>query len=353
MPEWILALLRYRPDRAGQLAGVRAGVQECLATGTTTVGDISYNNAACHELAKLPIRAVAFAEVLGIAPADHDAMARLARQLDNPPQGPLLTHGISPHAPYSTSPSVYRDAIALARRRGWPIMTHLAETPGEGDLLRNGGGPLLDLLRRLGVIDTSFPKLGLGPVELARQLGLLEADCLLAHVNYTDDAELDILATGRASVVYCPLSSRFFGRGGHRFADMLRRGINVAIGTDSLASNDSLDMLAELRAIWSGDAWAGATPAVCAGVPETPTAADAAAVAPNVGAPQILEMGTINGAKALGLADRTGSLEPGKQADLIIVNVGQTDDPVAAVLQGQGGVERTIVAGRAVFRKSR
>ena len=205
-------------------------------------------------------------------------------------------------------------------------MTHLAETEGEREFLEKGGGAFLDLLRKLGIVNASLPKPGCGPVELAGELGLLEDDCILAHVNYIDDAELDILAAGRASVAYCPRSSRFFGRSGHRYAQMLRRGVNVAVGTDSLASNWSLDMLAELRAIYAQG---------------------------QLDCQRILEMGTINAAKALGLSGCIGTLERGKQADFVVVEVGAAEDPLAALLEGEGGVERTVIAGQTVFRKSR
>lgn len=322
MREWLLALLRRRPDRAGQIQAVADGVKECLATGTTALGDISFNNASAAVLAGLPIRAVAFAEVLGIGPNEHDAMARLGESLEGLAEGPRLRHGISPHAPYSTSPAVYRQAVEVARQRGWPIMTHLAETSGEREFLLTGGGRLLTMLRQLGVTSTSLAVSGCGPVEFAARLGLLEADCILAHVNDLQDAELDMLAAGRASVAYCPRSSRFFGRSGHRYAEMIGRGVNVAVGTDSLASNDSLDMLAELRLL-AGE-----------GLLDDST---------------VLNMGTIHGARALGWAAQIGSLESSKQADWIAVEVGQGPNPLREILHDQGAVRRTVVAGEIVF----
>ena len=322
MPRWLLALIRNRPNASQQRQAVADGVTELLSTGTTTVGDISYNNAAAGVLAALPIRAMAFAEVTGIGPLAVGAMARLLERLKDPPQGPLLRTGISPHAPYSTAPSVYRRAVRLARRRGWPITTHLAETPGERDFLLHGGGGLLEVLAALGLTGSSLPAPGCGSIELARRLGLLEADCILAHVNYIADAELAMLAAGRASVAYCPRSSEFFGRSGHRYAEMLSAGVNVAIGTDSLASNWSLDMLAEMRAIRRQGGLDDAS---------------------------ILRMATINGAAALGLAGQVGSLEAPKRADWTAVRIGPTQDPLWAMLE-DGLVTMTAVEGGVVGR---
>ncbi len=331
MPRWLLGVLARRPTPGQQRRAVRAGVAEALATGTTAVADVSFNDRSVDVLARTPIRAVAFAEVMGPRPVAGLAFRRLKRRLGGPltlrvkgGPGPSdrLRRGIAPHAPYSTCTGLYRRAAALARRRGWLIMTHLAETAGERRLLLGRSGPAAELLLRAALTDRAARPAGCTPVELARRLDLLRSDCILAHVHYVDDADLAILAAGRASVAYCPRSGEYFGRRGHRYADMLAAGVNVALGTDSLASNRSLDLLAEMR--WLRRAG-------------------------EVDAETILRMGTLHGAAALGWEDALGSLAPGKRADWIAVDVSETSDPVAAVLDGAGRVRRTVIAGRIVY----
>ncbi len=382
MPRWLMSLLRHRGADERQLQAVAAGAREALATGTTAIADISHNNSAWRVLKDLPIRKLCLAEVLGMGPLESGAMDRLARSLEGlPPPDDRLRFGISPHAPYSTSEKVYRDAIALARERGWPVCTHLAETKGERQFLMRGGGTFLRFLQTMRLLDPSFTPPSCKPLEFARRVGLLgwhgdppwricrhaagvrkrghstfplrvegsrndpaesvmqiggatlggkvECPLLLAHVNYLDDEEMEILAAGGASVVYCPGSSAFFGRSGHRYADMIAAGVNVAIGTDSLASNDSLDMLAEMRRLKRQG---------------------------RVDNHTILRMATLNGAIAMGWQNMIGSLERGKAADWIAVETGNRqsgfgirEDVLDMILTQPCKVVETVIGGQVVY----
>ena len=381
MPRWLMNLLRHRGSDERQLHAVAAGAREALATGTTAIADVSHNNGAWRVLKDSPIRKLCLAEVLGMGPLEKGAMDRLARSLEGlPPSDDRLKFGISPHAPYSTSEKVYREAVALARERGWPVCTHLAETKGERQFLMRGGGTFLRFLQTMRLVDPSFTPPACKPLEFARRVGLLgwhgdpprricrhavdaskrghstfpsqaeilqndqtesvrkhsaahsagkvESPLLLAHVNYLDDEEMEILAAGGASVVYCPGSSAFFGRSGHRYADMLAAGVNVAIGTDSLASNDSLDMLAEMRRLKRQG---------------------------RVDNHTILRMATLNGAIAMGWQDKIGSLEPGKAADWIAVETvsrdsgfGIREDALETILTISCKVVETVIGGQVV-----
>jgi cytosine/adenosine deaminase-related metal-dependent hydrolase len=347
MPRWLMSLLRHRGSDEQQLQAVAAGAGEAIANGTTAIADISHNNGGWRVLKDFPIRKLCLAEVLGMGPLESGAMDRLARSLEGlPPPDDRLKFGISPHAPYSTSEKVYREAIALARERGWPVCTHLAETKGERQFLMRGGGTFARFLQTVRLLDPSFTPPACKPLEFARRVGLLgkrghstfpplkeipnndpalpinkdesaqltgkvECPLLLAHVNYLDDEEMEILAAGGASVVYCPGSSAFFGRSGHRYADMLAAGVNVAIGTDSLASNDSLDMLAEMRRLKRQG---------------------------RVDNHTILRMATINGAIAMGWQHMIGTLEPGKAADWIAVETVSRDSGFRVCETRMGGI---------------
>jgi len=283
---------------------------------------------------------------------------------------------VSPHAPYSTTPAVFRRTVRLARERGWPICTHLAETDDEREFLRHGGGPLADWARRRGWISSRFGGESDGPVAFLRGTGILPVSrrgvspmqrclgrnasksawaaavgvtkipanlatggtpvglmgetpmlrcdntpVLLAHCNDVTDEEIAAIAAAGASVVVCPGCAEFFGRRGHRYADMLAVGVNVALGTDSLASNDGLDMLAEMRRLRRQGSVDNAT---------------------------ILRMATRNGAAAVGRPD-LGRLAPGLPADFVLVPVDAvSDDPLECLLTSDARVAETVIAGETV-----
>jgi len=350
MPEWISHLVRLRSSNEQMQAAVVDGARQALAGGTTAVVDISHSNLAWPVLAGSPLRRLCLAEVLGRGVLRPLAWHRFMRSIaDVPAPDEVAQAGISPHAPYTTSPAIYRHAARFARRRGWPLCTHLAETPAEREFLMHGRGELADWARKCGLVSPLYRGDGMGPVDFAVWVEVLgaggdqprhgsagalktgrvdtgkgaenvDADIpvILAHCNDVDDREIEIIARSGASAVYCPGSSEFFGRSGHRYRDMLQAGVNVAIGTDSLASNDSLDMLAEMRRVAGQGRVDSAT---------------------------ILRMATTNGAAVMG-RDDLGTLAPGKAADFILVPVSpQTSDPLDEILRGNAKVAETFVAG--------
>lgn len=331
MPRWLLALLKKRATPQIRQQAVAAGADEALRTGTTSLADISHDNSAWKVLQNHPIRKLCFAEALGIGPLQAEALPRLIKSLEAlPPADELLQFGISPHAPYTTAQAVYQQCVALAQERGWPVCTHLAESRGERHFLAKGGGAFMSFLKKRGLAGEADLPRACKPLEFAQRVGLLppkenqNAPVILAHVNFIDDDELAMLAASNASVVYCPGSSDFFGRSGHRYSDMLRAGINVAIGTDSLASNSALDMLGEMRILRRQGQLDDQT---------------------------ILRMATGNGARALGWQDRVGCLQGGKSADYIAVRLPASgmDDPLRTILENPCPVVQTVIAGKARF----
>jgi cytosine/adenosine deaminase-related metal-dependent hydrolase len=152
-------------------------------------------------------------------------------------------------------------------------------------------------------------------------IGLLDYQAVLGHVNYADDEELSILARGRASVVYCPRTHAYFGHRPHRFLEMLARGINVAVGTDSAASSPDLNLMEDLRLVHR--------------------------TYPGVPVETVLGMGTARGARALGMGDRIGTIEAGKWADLCAFAV-TTRDPLREVLETAVLPAAVWVGGRRV-----
>jgi aminodeoxyfutalosine deaminase len=144
----------------------------------------------------------------------------------------------------------------------------------------------------------------------------------LAHVNYVNDDELELLSRGRASVVYCPRTHAYFGHPPHRFREMLARGINVAVGTDSCASSPDLNLLDDLRLVHR--------------------------LHPDLPVESLWEMATINGARAIEIVDQAGSLTVGKRADFISFGI-SSDEPLREILENPSMVPNGVwIDGRAI-----
>jgi len=329
--DWIGRLAMARRQYQGDLGEVIAGAcREGVAGGVTAVGDICLKHRAWRFLAGERIRKVCFAEVFGLTGAVEAGRAYLEGCVGETEEGRLLRVGISPHGPYSTGRGVYEMAAALAAGEGVALTTHLAETMEEVQFLADGGGGWGEYLRSIHKWDGRYVAPGRRPVAYFLDMELSGQAFLLAHVNYVSDEELAALAGSGHSVAYCPRSHAFFGHAGHRWREMLAAGVNVCVGTDSLASNESLSILDELRFLYTRY--------------------------PDVDPATLLEMGTINGARALGWEERIGSLEAGKEADLIAVGLsdaGRGMDAAGAlrdVLAGSAGVRLTMVGGEVVYR---
>jgi aminodeoxyfutalosine deaminase len=217
----------------------------------------------------------------------------------------------------------YRECVRVARDRGLPITTHLAETPEETDFLRHQGGPFRETWELLGGWADGVETFDGTPVQLANAVGLLDSRALLAHVNYCDDGDLDLLAGGNASVVYCPRTHQYFGHAPHRWREMLSRGINVAIGTDSCASSPDLNVVDDLRLLRRRHRDAGAE--------------------------ALWSMITVNAARAVRMEASAGTLAGGAFADVVAFPLLDDHDPLAAILDEPGASPEAVwVAGRRV-----
>jgi cytosine/adenosine deaminase-related metal-dependent hydrolase len=255
---------------------------------------------------------VGFVEIFGVGGGCQGGLDRIAAVAAACEAfiSPRTRPGLQPHAPYSCAPAVYRAAAAT----GLPLATHLAETPEEIAFTRSGTGPLVDMLRRIGVWNGSITAPGLHPVDLI--LSILEARPILAaHLNYLDDGHVDRLAASSISVAYCPRASAYFGHPheghrAHRYREMLARGVNVALGTDSMICLDTpgrISVLDDMRFLHRRDATDART---------------------------LLRMATLNGARALGWDESLFTFAPGPVAGVLVVDVGEVSraDPLATVL---------------------
>ncbi|MFT3785734.1 MAG: amidohydrolase family protein [Tepidisphaeraceae bacterium] len=309
--EWILSIRpRLSPDRSDfqqRLAdALRIGVEQSVSAGVTTVGDIS----AFHELTR-PIlrigqlRVVSYGEALGLGRMREQFSARLTTATDVSMQTDRLHVGLSPHSPYTVDRRGLEECLWLAKNNELPLSIHLAESRDEADFLLHRSGPFRKLWETTGMWNDDVPLEHATPVRMAHALGLLDHPTLLAHVNYADDEEVGLLSAGRASVVFCPRTHSWFGHVNHRWHDMLKRGVNVCVGTDSLASSPNLNLLDDLRLLRTQR--------------------------PDVDAGTLWTLITTRAARALQMESHIGSITPGKLADFASFPV-ISDDPLNELL---------------------
>ena len=310
---WILNLMAKTartgdalPDAVGR--AVRRGVGQCLRFGVTCVGDISKQCMFSRPVLKDgPLRVVSYGEIQAMARRRGLLDERFAVASDISMESDRLRIGITPHAPYTVEAEGYAKCLAFACGGNRPIATHLAETADEGVFLENHSGPFRELWETgVNAWDDQVGRFIGGPIRFAKQMGLLDYPSLLAHVNYCDDAELAILAAGKASVVYCPRTHLYFGHPKHRWREMLGIGINVAVGTDSCASSPNLNLVDDLRLLHE--------------------------IAPEISAEVLWEMATVRAARALQADQNVGSLSVGKAADAVVFPV-TTDQPLVEILE--------------------
>jgi aminodeoxyfutalosine deaminase len=322
-PTWVEQLRGYTAglDDSNYRHAAQEGVRRLLAGGCTTVLDVGNTGAALPVLAESPLRAIGCVETLGLDPAlaeprFADAAARAARTQATGRFRP----GVAPHAAYSMSPELLRRVIAEQRARGLPVTLHAAESREEAELFAHGTGPLAEYCRRI-YPDAPRHK-GTTPVRWLESEGLLPDGVILVHGNMLDEGDMDILARRGATVVHCPSSHRFFGHPRFPYEALRARGINVGLGTDSLASGDSLSMLEQMR-LFSEN------------YPEVPVE-------------KVVAMATVNGARALGLKD-VGLLKPGYRADFAVAtaNSSGTNDSSARF---DSSASSLLIGGKSTLR---
>ncbi|MEO5895307.1 MAG: amidohydrolase family protein [Vicinamibacterales bacterium] len=295
MPGWVerLMALRRTVGHEPQLPIVEA-IAEARAAGTTLVGDITNTLAAYLPLADSQISAAIFRELLGFNTADPDSVVASVRsQLEALPPVAWLRPSIVPHAPYSVSPELLRAIAAASNDR--PVSIHLAESAEEMEFLQAGTGAWRSLLTDLRVWNEAWSPPGCSPVDYLEQHRLLHDRLVAVHCVQLGDADLRKLAHAGATVVTCPRSNRWTGAGRPPIERFYASGVRVAIGTDSLASVEDLNVFGELALMRE--------------------------LAPPIPARALLDSATRQGAAALGFGDQLGTIEAGKRAELIAVAV--------------------------------
>jgi cytosine/adenosine deaminase-related metal-dependent hydrolase len=315
MPAWAQSLIAERRAAvADPVEPIQEAIREARASGTTLVGDVGNTPAAYEPLLDSSLSAVVFRELLGFGGGDPEPLvAAAAEELAALTPAARLRPVLVPHAPYSVSPALFRSLAARAGAR--PFSVHVGESAQELELLAHGGGAWRTLLERLGAWSGQWTAPACGPVDYLDSLGVVNDRLIAVHCVQLTDPELDRLAAAGATIVACPRSNRWTGAGDPPIERFYRSGVRVAVGTDSLASVDDLNVFAELAAMRR--------------------------LAPSVPASGLLRSATLNGALALGFVDELGTIEPGKRAEMIAVRIPEDVDDVEEYLVG--GIEADAI----------
>ncbi|MFL5466971.1 MAG: amidohydrolase family protein [Gemmatimonadaceae bacterium] len=342
--EWIDRLRQSRNeilDTPLLLDSARLGIIEGLEAGITSYADTCSSGVALYAMRELGVRGIMYQEVFGPDPSQagiamqdlEDRIGKLGAE-----QTDLVSLGVSPHAPYTVSDPLYAAAAKFARSLRLPLAMHIAESEPEHDLVTKGTGDFADRWTRRGIPATRRAR---SPIALLEKHDALGSDALLIHCVRVDDADIATIARHDCSVAHCPASNAKFGHGIAPLLPLVDAGVRVGIGSDSVASNNRMDILDEARL------------AVLIHRAAT-TRHD------TFGAHQALELATIGGARALRIDSRVGSLEVGKDADLAafrldIPRTTPVGDPYSAAIFALPGrsAEMVTVRGRLLVQRGR
>lgn len=267
---------------------LRSGLAQLVSGGTALCADVTNGAGVAYSTSsKIPERQI-FLELLGFNTNSVSAAM---------PPGIAIPDGAAlvPHSVYSVSPAIIAETKEWTRVRGLPFSIHTAEHPEEIEFLQSGKGFCRQLLDLLGRWDQKWTPPGKTPVEYLDCLGVLDSSTLLVHAVYMTESDWALAAKKGCTVVFCPRSNRNLGSDSPRIDRAFSLGMRCALATDSLASNTDLDLFAE--------------------------AASALAIFPSLDPARVIEMITLNPARALGCNGRFGSIEPGAGTHILAVAI--------------------------------
>lgn len=326
-----------------------AGIREGLLAGVTTFADATASGAPMRALVDSGVRGTAYLEVFGPDVAQRDgAMVTLRDGVDR--LGALATSrvrvGVSPHAPYTVSAPLFSAVARLAREASLPVSVHVAESAAEVEFVRHGTGGFADRLQARGItVSARFRS----PIALLESTGVLETKPLLVHAIHVDEQDIDVIARSDATVAHCPVSNAKLGQGIAPLTAILRAGIPVGLGSDSVASNNRMDLLTEARQALLFSAMRADTPGRSGASVSSEGAHVRGSVPANltggIDASDALHLATAGGARALGLDGDIGTLDVGKAADIAVFDhdellFGPAYDPAASLVHTLAGRAR-------------
>lgn len=294
--DWLRSLLceRDKLNHKDFNHAIACGLDICRKNGTGLIADISNTGRSADHLNKTLTKSVLFLEAIGLDPEKLPVCLAEFHALYDRLKIKHPFTGVAAHSPYTVSPELFSEIHALSAK-GFPILSvHVAESDNESEFLA-GKGPLYDLMRERNFRDGDWTPPMKSPVQYMDMLGLLTRDTLCVHLVQVSDSDIELLSQRRPRICLCPRSNQKLRVGTPPVEKLFRKGLPIALGTDSLASNDDLSILKEMARIRE--------------------------IAPVVSPDEIIRMGTINGATALNMEKQLGSIEEGKEASLISLSV--------------------------------
>jgi cytosine/adenosine deaminase-related metal-dependent hydrolase len=296
--DWIRQINAKRREFSEEhfLASIAIGFAEALRWGATTIANIESMPALLRRVPPPPLRIWWFYELIDVrAATSTEEMLADALSLGEATRDSRGGFGLSPHALYTASAELSRAAAKCAARHDFPLTMHVAESREEMEMFRNGRGALFELLQSLG---RPMEDCGKGRTPLAAMFDRQKIDerWIVVHLNELAEEDFAQLEKSpRFHIAHCPRSGRYFQHRPFALRRLRELGFNICLGTDSLASNSSLSLFGEMRAVRDAHPW----------------------LAPR----EILEMTTVNGARALHQEQALGKIRAGFQADLIAVPI--------------------------------
>lgn len=324
--DWIIQIIKIRRalTRTELEHSVMEGIRVSLECGTTTVGEIVSDRALIPLYESTEIRGRLFIEAIGQEPGGNPSyIDEMETILSTYGEG-RLKQGISPHAPHTLSPALLREVAALAARRSIPAVIHLSESREETSFMHDSSGKIAELLYPFAGWDAYIPTpRRTTSTAYLDSLGLLNPSTSVVHCVQVTPDDVHILKRSGVTAILCPRSNERLAVGKAPAALLKSCGIPLALGTDSLASNDSLSLWDEMRFMRSEF--------------------------PGVFTPvELLEMATLGSARALHLDGKTGTLEKGKEADFLVVQPSRSVslEELAEVLIEESRLAEAYIGGR-------
>ena len=340
-----LTVARLAMTAEDLLVSATCGAIEAARAGVTCLGDASSAaTQAIRALREVGLRGVVYQESFGPDPKlARENVAKLREQIAElrTLEDDLVRVGVSPHAPYTVSGPQLDLISRLAIDEKLPVMMHAAESQAEQLFMLEGLGPFAEGLRARG-IEWEAPELS--TIQYLESHGVLETRPLFAHCINVDDRDLELIKRAGAGIAHCPKSNAKLGHGRAPFSAFVSRGLNVGLGSDSVASNNTCDILEEARFA-----------TLLARLPSPSVPSFSGGLSPSISAEQAVFAGTLGGARAMGRP--IGALAEGMQADIAVVNLSGAHqqpvrDPAAALVFSSSGrdVLLTMVAGKEIYR---
>lgn len=343
---WIIQLIKksQRLNQNDWLVSAKLGTLEAIHSGITCMGEVSRTGAGFQAMLESGLRGVVFCEVFGMDDNRlNEIMLEMKDRVEKWKHGAeksMLQVGVSPHSPYTVGPKIFYHIADWARREGLYLTLHLAESQDEYQFVKYGASMLANDFRdAVGWSHLLWQPTGASPVKYLEQWDVFEGEVLAAHCVEVEPMDVDLLKKYDVAVAHCPRSNAKLGTGIAPLPVFLRNGLKVGLGTDSLASSNTMDFFDEMRIgllLQRGKE----------------------KIVDGLCAEDFVVMATLGGAQALRMEDKIGTLEAGKQADIIAVDISHSHqmpvrDPYSSLVYNanQEDVVFTMVGGRILYTK--